>query len=94
MDFSQRFRANNNIILREEDDGAFLFDPKTGNLKYINRSAKDTFLLLNRETEVSQMIDHLFSLYSDVDREQIQKDVESFLMELVENRFISPCEGE
>jgi hypothetical protein len=33
-------------------------------------------------------------MYPDVDRKQIQKDVEGFLLELVESRFISSCKGE
>lgn len=94
MDFTQRFRANNSTIFKEEEDGAFLFDPETGNLKYMNQSAKDAFLMLNGQKDINQLIDHLFGLYPDVDREQIKKDVESFLMELIENRFISSCEEE
>jgi len=94
MDFTRRFRANSSIMFREEEDGAFLFDPETGNLKYANRSARDAFLLLDGQMDISQVIDHLVGLYPDVDRKQIQTDVESFLRELVENRFISSCEGE
>jgi len=94
MDFTQRFRANNGIIFREEDDGGFLFDAETGNLKYMNQSAKDAFLMLNGQKDINQLIDHLVGLYPEVDRKQIRKDVESLLLELVENRFISSCEGE
>lgn len=94
MDFTRRFRANNGIMFREEDDGAFLFDPETGNLKYMNRSAKHAFLMLTDQKDIGQVIDHLAGLYPDVDRKQIQMDVEDFLLELVENRFISSCKGE
>jgi len=89
-----QFRANNSIIFREEDDGAFLFDPETGNLKYMNQSAKDAFLVLKGQKDINQVIDDLVGSYPDVDRKQIQKDVESFLQELVDNRFISSFKGE
>jgi hypothetical protein len=94
MDFTQRFRVNNGIIFREEDDGAFLFDPETGSLKYMNRSAKHAFSMLNGQNDISQVIDHVAGTYPDVDRKQIQKDIESFLLELIESRFISSCKGE
>ena len=30
MDLTQKFQRNKNIVYREEDDGAFLFNPETG----------------------------------------------------------------
>lgn len=94
MNFTQRFERNSRSIFREEDDGAFLFDPETGNLKYLNRSAKDVFLMINGQNDISKVIDRLFGLYHDVDRKQIQTDVESFLTELKENGFISSLDAE
>jgi len=94
VDFTQRFRANHNIIFREEAEGGFLFDVETANLKYMNQSAKDAFLMLNGQMDVNQVINQLLALHPDVDREQIEKNVKSFVLELVGNRFISPCEGE
>ncbi len=88
MDLTQRFNRNNSIIFKEEGDGAFLFDPEIGNLKYMNSSAKETFLMLNGQKDVSQLIHHLLGLYPDIDPKQIQRDVENFLKELEENGFI------
>jgi hypothetical protein len=94
MDLSQRFQKNENIVYREEEDGAFLFDPDTGNLKYMNRSAKETFLLLNDQRDVNHVIDYMLKLFPDVERRRIQNDLEIFLKELQENDFISALKKE
>lgn len=90
MDKTQRFQRDEKIVYREEDDGAFLFDPDTGNLKYMNRSGKETYLMLNDQTEVDQVIDRLLGLFPDTGRREIEKDVKIFIKELEENGFISP----
>lgn len=89
MDLTKKFVKNPSIVYREEEDGAFLFDPETGNLKYMNHSAKEAFLMLNGQKDVSRLIQYLFTLYPDVDVKIIQNDVEIFLKQLKENRFIS-----
>ena len=89
MDLTKKFVKNPSIVYREEEDGAFLFDPETGNLKYMNHSAKEAFLMLNGQKDVSRLIQYLFTLYPDVDVKKIQNDVEIFLKQLKENRFIS-----
>ncbi len=89
MDLTKKFVKNPSIVYREEEDGAFLFDPETGNLKYINHSAKETFLMLNGQKDVNRLIQYLFELYPDVDFKQIQKDIGSFIEQLEVNGFIS-----
>lgn len=90
MDLTRKFEKNENIVYREEDDGAFLFDPDTGNLKYMNRSGKEAFLMLNSQRDVNSMINGLVGLFPNVKRQQIENDLEAFLKELEENAFISP----
>ena len=90
MDLDQRFTINKEIVYREEDDGAFLFDPDSGNLKYMNPTGKETFLILKEKGNVGQTIGHIHGQYPDVDQEQVRKDVETFLRQLEENEFISP----
>jgi hypothetical protein len=90
MDLTQRFTKNKGIIFREEEDGAFLFDPDTCNLKFMNRSAREAFLMLNGQQDVSEVIHRVLELYPDAHAEQIRKDIEVFLKELEKERFISP----
>lgn len=94
MDLTKKFVKNPSIVYREEEDGAFLFDPETGNLKYMNLSAKETFLMLNGQKDVSRLIQYLLTLYPDVDFKQIQKDIGSFIEQLEVNVFISSQDGE
>ena len=88
MDLKQKYQKNKDIVYREEEDGAFLFDPSTGNLKYMNQSGRETFLMLGNRQDVNQVIDGLLGLFPDVDRHQIANDLEAFLFELEKNGFI------
>jgi len=94
MDKTKRFQRDEKIVYREEEDGAFLFDPDTGNLKYMNRTGKETYLLLDDQTGVDKVIDRLMKLCPDTTRRQIEMDVEVFIKELEENGFISPLNRE
>jgi len=94
MDLTKKFVKNPSIVYREEEDGAFLFDPETGNLKYMNHSAKEAFLMLNGQKDVSRLIQYLLTLYPDVDFKQIQKDIGGFIEQLEVNGFISSQDGE
>jgi hypothetical protein len=88
MNSAQRYIKNNNIVFREEGDGAFLFDPDTGNLKYLNNSAKETFLMIDGQNDLSRITNRLLKLYPDEDSEQVRNDVESFFQELLANSFV------
>jgi hypothetical protein len=90
MDLARRFKKNEDIVYREEDDGAFLFDPDSGELRYMNRSGRETFLMLKEDNDINQVVDNMLELYPDVDPTQMQKDIEDFLKNLEESRFILP----
>ena len=75
-------------MFREEDDGAFLFDPDSGDLRYLNQSGKETFLLLGEDQSLSRVIRRMTELYPDVDPQKIESDVNEFVKDLEENRFI------
>jgi hypothetical protein len=89
MQSTQRFMLSSGIIFREDDDGAFLFNPDTGNLKYMNRLAKETFMMIEDGKDIDQLINYILELYPDIDLDQIRKDVGSFILELRTNHFIS-----
>ena len=93
MDLLIRFRPNDHIVYREEEDGAFLFDPKTGNLKYMNRSAKEIYLMLNGHNDTGMVIQNLDDLYPDAGLKQIRQDVEILMQHWEEHDFISSLAG-
>lgn len=88
MEFEKRYRRNEEIVFREEDDGAFLFDPGSGDLRYLNQSGKETFLMLGEDQDVNRVIHRMIELYPDVEPQKIEADVEDFVKDLEENRFI------
>ena len=94
MDLTQKFQRNKNIVYREEHEGAFLFNPDTGNLKYMNQSGKEIFLMLSDQQDINQVINHALGLFIDLERHQIENDLEVFLKELEENDFLSPLNRE
>jgi len=89
MDLTRRLKSKEGIIVKEDEEGAFLFDPNTGNLKYMNQCAKETFTLLDGQKDLSLVMDHLFNLYPGVEPERIREDVDRFLDELEQNGFVS-----
>ena len=90
MDLARRFQQNEDTVFREEDDGAFLFDPDSGELRYVNQSGKETFLMLGEDHDVNTVIEQMIKLYPDVEPERIEADVKDFVEDLEENRFILP----
>jgi hypothetical protein len=90
MDLARRFRQNEGIVFREEDDGAFLFDPDTGDLRYLNQSGKETFLMLGEDHDVNKVIHGMIELYPNAEPARIEADVKDFVKDLEENRFILP----
>jgi len=90
MDLTKRYKQNKEIVYREEDEGAFLFDPDTGDLRYMNRSGRETFLMLKGDKDIKQVVHNMLDLYPEVEPAQMQSDVEDFLKDLEENHFILP----
>ncbi len=90
MDSKSIFRQNEKIVYREEDDGAFLFDPDSGDLRYMNQSGKETFAMVIGGGDIRQIVDSMSGLYPGVEPPRIQSDVENFLTDLAENHFILP----
>ena len=79
---------NPEIIFREEDDGAFLFDPQSGNLKYINGMGVNIYYLCSGNRSVTDIKSLVKENYRDVPQEQIEKDIKNFLQELTEMEFL------
>jgi hypothetical protein len=88
MEFEKRYRRNEEIVFREEDDGAFLFDPDSGDLRYLNQSGKETFLMLDEDQDVNKVIHRMIELYPDAEPQKIEADVKDFVKDLEKNRFI------
>ena len=84
----KKYQRNESIVYKEEEDGAFLFDPDTGNLKYMNQTGREAYLMLDGQSDVQGVIQHLFDQFPEVEPRQIEEDLEVFLTDLKEHGFI------
>jgi hypothetical protein len=82
--FNERSRVcvKQDIVLREEEDGAFLFDPNTGRICYMNELGVTLWRLCQKSSTPEELIDRLCSDYPEVPQEQITKDCMKFLEDL------------
>jgi len=83
------YRINKRIVFREEGDGAFLFDPVDGNLKYLNHSGKEIYQTLKRSQDTAFVVTSLQKTYPDADRDKLEADVMLFIDQMVEHNFIA-----
>jgi hypothetical protein len=81
-------KVRDDIVFREEDDGAFLFDPDNGRLCYLNPIGIDIWKLCRQPIAEEAIINALFESYSGVTQEQIASDCASFLNELERMGFL------
>ena len=81
------------MVYREEEDGAFLFNPETGDLRYMNRSGREAYSMLNGEKDFNRVVQNMMDLYPDADPSQPQNDVETFFGDLEKNHFILPSKS-
>lgn len=81
-------------IFRKEEDGAFLFDPENGNLKYINEMGGNIYHLCNGHSSVFDIKSLVKQHYRDIPEERIEKDIDDFLQDLTEMRFLKKKETE
>ena len=84
----KKYQRNESIVYKEEEDGAFLFDPDTGNLKYMNQTGREAYLMLDGQSDIQFIIQHLFDQFPEVEPRQIEEDLEVFLTDLKEHGFI------
>lgn len=89
MDKSAGLLANPKISLREEEDGAILFDPETDGLQIINPIGLLIwkFIQVHPRTR-TDIANHLLNNCEGVPEDQVEKDVDDFVSELQSKCFI------
>jgi hypothetical protein len=85
-------KPNPEMVFRKEEEGAFLFDPHTGNLKYLNTNGLNIYELCDGRNKVGDIITLLMELYPDVTGEKIIADTESFFEGLAAMQFLTKSE--
>jgi len=80
--------ANPDIVFREEEDGAFLFDPNNGELKCLNPIGSVIWLLCDGSQSFEQIEQEIIEQYPQTPREDVHQEVEAFLQELHDMGYI------
>jgi hypothetical protein len=57
------------LVLREEEDGAILYDPDTGEVRILNPTAVAVCKLLDGRRTMAKVIDALGETYEDLDED-------------------------
>jgi hypothetical protein len=88
-EISLNYRANPEVVLREEDDdGALLFNPDTNDVKVLNHSG----LLIWKTCQTVQshpaIIQTIRDHFDEVPEETVDRDVETFLASLLESGYL------
>ena len=85
----EKFHLKNELVFREEEEGGFLFDPFTGTLKCINKTA--VFILKaieNTPKKKSELIKMISAEFNIDDIAIIEADIDSFISRLKELNYL------
>lgn len=80
---------NPEMVFRREDEGAFLFDPQTGNLKYLNANGVNIYELCDGRKTVGDIIAYMLNFYPDMNVEKVAADTELFFERLASMHFLT-----
>lgn len=76
------------IVFRQEDDGAFLFDPNTGELKCLNPLGGVIWLLCDGSLSLSQIEQKIIQQYPQTPHEDIHNELLAFFEDLFDMGYI------
>ena len=85
----ERVEINPEIVLREEDEGAFLFDPDSGRICYLNELGITIWKLCQKPMKTERIVNTISAEYPDIAPERISEDCRSFLDDLRGFGFLS-----
>jgi hypothetical protein len=87
-DRSFKPRIKRDAVIRQEDDGAFIFDPITDELFAVNETGLLVLEQIDGKRALSGIIDAVAAHFSDVDEQAVGRDVETFVQELLNRGLI------
>ncbi len=82
-------KIDERIVLREEGDEAFLFNPDTGLIKTLNETGVFIWKLCDGRHSKDAIVKKVTEDYDVKSKDNAQKDTEEFLKVLEESRFLS-----
>jgi len=76
------------IVVREEDDGAFIFDPITDGLSAVNETGLLILRQIDGKKTLADITNAVAAEFSDVEPNEVARDVESFIEGLISRKMI------
>ena len=89
LDSDKKIWGRQEVVLREEEDGAFLFDPDSGRLCYMNDVAITIWKLCAQPIKKQEVVLKICDEYPEIPENQISNDCSVFLKDLDRLGFIA-----
>jgi len=86
----ESFSANPDIVLRTEEDGAFLFDPDSGRICFVNEVGITIWRLCKKPVTLAEIIHQVELNYTEVPAQKVAADCRDFLDQLDKLDFLVP----
>ena len=87
------FQKNPDVVFREEEEGAFLFNPVDDALHCMNRVEASICRLCDGQRTVEEICRRLKDEYEvDVPSDRLRQDVEEFLTRMAELRLVTEAD--
>ena len=89
MSDGTRYVRNPDVVTREEDEwAALLFNPDTGDTRFLNTTARVAWALLDGEHTCEGIAAELADQFEGAEQAKIQEDVADLLEDLLKAGFI------
>jgi len=82
-------KIDDKIVLREEGDEAFLFNPDTGSIKVLNNTGIFIWKLCNGGFSKEDILKKILDAYNIKSKESAEKDLDDFLDQAQKLGYIS-----
>jgi len=89
LDSDKKILSRQEVVLREEEDGAFLFDPDSGRLCYLNEVGITIWKLCVQPINRVEIVNKICAEYPQISEKQISDDCAAFLGDLDRLGFIA-----
>jgi len=86
---TKKIKANTDIVYREEEGEALLFNPDSGAIKVLNSTGNIIWKLCDGSRDESQIVEELIKNFPEIKRENLEKDLGEFLKQVKENSLVS-----
>lgn len=80
--------ANPEIVFREEDKEALLFDPKTGEIKLLNETGSFIYKLCDGRHKREDIVREIIENFEIDDEERVKGDLDRFLKGLQDKGYV------